>query len=105
VAGCCECGDEASGSCATELVSSLVYILVHTTLVCRFSCRYYKLLLVTSYCCSACLLYVTPVDYFYFFFSSVLLWIGIYRVPGRDVCDCCVIVAVGHVVSRIITCN
>jgi hypothetical protein len=21
VAGCCECGDEASGSCATELVS------------------------------------------------------------------------------------
>jgi hypothetical protein len=22
VAGCCECGDESSGSCATELVSS-----------------------------------------------------------------------------------
>jgi hypothetical protein len=25
VAGCCECGDEPSGSCATELVSSVVY--------------------------------------------------------------------------------
>jgi hypothetical protein len=24
VAGCCECGDEPSGSCATELVSQLV---------------------------------------------------------------------------------
>jgi hypothetical protein len=24
VAGCCECGDEPSGSCATELVSSLL---------------------------------------------------------------------------------
>jgi hypothetical protein len=24
VAGCCECGDESSGSCATELVSYLV---------------------------------------------------------------------------------
>jgi hypothetical protein len=24
VAGCCECGDEPSGSCATELVSSFV---------------------------------------------------------------------------------
>jgi hypothetical protein len=23
VAGCCECGDEPSGSCATELVSQL----------------------------------------------------------------------------------
>jgi hypothetical protein len=25
VAGCCECGDEPSGSCATELVSSLLW--------------------------------------------------------------------------------
>jgi hypothetical protein len=25
VAGCCECGDESSGSCATELVSYLGY--------------------------------------------------------------------------------
>jgi hypothetical protein len=24
VAGCCECGDEPSGSCATELVKSLM---------------------------------------------------------------------------------
>jgi hypothetical protein len=24
VAGCCECGDEPSGSCATELVSSVI---------------------------------------------------------------------------------
>jgi hypothetical protein len=24
VAGCCECGDEPSGSCATELVSHIV---------------------------------------------------------------------------------
>jgi hypothetical protein len=30
VAGCCECGDEPSGSCATELVSYLVsYATVH----------------------------------------------------------------------------
>jgi hypothetical protein len=28
VAGCCECGDESSGSCATELVSILVPFLV-----------------------------------------------------------------------------
>jgi hypothetical protein len=27
VAGCCECGDELSGSCATELVSELVKYL------------------------------------------------------------------------------
>jgi hypothetical protein len=26
VAGCCECGDEPSGSCATELVSQLVSV-------------------------------------------------------------------------------
>jgi hypothetical protein len=26
VAGCCECGDEPSGSCATELVS---WLMVH----------------------------------------------------------------------------
>jgi hypothetical protein len=25
VAGCCECGDEPSGSCATELVSFRIY--------------------------------------------------------------------------------
>jgi hypothetical protein len=24
VAGCCECGDESSGSCATELVSIII---------------------------------------------------------------------------------
>jgi hypothetical protein len=29
VAGCCECGDEPSGSCATELVH-LIYIRIHT---------------------------------------------------------------------------
>jgi hypothetical protein len=28
VAGCCECGDESSGSCATELVSSCVFLNV-----------------------------------------------------------------------------
>jgi hypothetical protein len=28
VAGCCECGDEPSGSCATELVGWLVRYLV-----------------------------------------------------------------------------
>jgi hypothetical protein len=26
VAGCCECGDEPSGSCATELVSLIVVV-------------------------------------------------------------------------------
>jgi hypothetical protein len=26
VAGCCECGDEPSGSCATELVSLVSYV-------------------------------------------------------------------------------
>jgi hypothetical protein len=26
VAGCCECGDEPSGSCATELVSLRKYV-------------------------------------------------------------------------------
>jgi hypothetical protein len=29
VAGCCECGDEPSGSCATELVSVLTGINIH----------------------------------------------------------------------------
>jgi hypothetical protein len=28
VAGCCECGDEPSGSCATELVSRLSLTIV-----------------------------------------------------------------------------
>jgi hypothetical protein len=28
VAGCCECGDEPSGSCATELVKSLNVVIV-----------------------------------------------------------------------------
>jgi hypothetical protein len=33
VAGCCECGDEPSGSCATELVSqSTVTVSVHVSL-------------------------------------------------------------------------
>jgi hypothetical protein len=27
VAGCCECGDEPSGSCATELVSMLLLVI------------------------------------------------------------------------------
>jgi hypothetical protein len=31
VAGCCECGDEPSGSCATELVRMLLYhrLVIH----------------------------------------------------------------------------
>jgi hypothetical protein len=29
VAGCCECGDEPSGSCATELV---IYVVLHAVL-------------------------------------------------------------------------
>jgi hypothetical protein len=28
VAGCCECGDEPSGSCATELVSYKIFTLI-----------------------------------------------------------------------------
>jgi hypothetical protein len=35
VAGCCECGDEPSGSCATELVKigiTLLYNILHSTL-------------------------------------------------------------------------
>jgi hypothetical protein len=28
VAGCCECGDEPSGSCATELVVVVVVVVV-----------------------------------------------------------------------------
>jgi hypothetical protein len=31
VAGCCECGDEPSGSCAMELVSYLMTLLVAQT--------------------------------------------------------------------------
>jgi hypothetical protein len=27
VAGCCECGDEPSGSCATELVNTCIFLL------------------------------------------------------------------------------
>jgi hypothetical protein len=30
VAGCCECGDEPSGSCATELVSHIAIFLAKT---------------------------------------------------------------------------
>jgi hypothetical protein len=29
VAGCCECGDESSGSCATELVSLFLLSLIY----------------------------------------------------------------------------
>jgi hypothetical protein len=29
VAGCCECGDEPSGSCSTELV---IYVVLHAVL-------------------------------------------------------------------------
>jgi hypothetical protein len=32
VAGCCECGDEPSGSCATELVSCVCVCLCFTCL-------------------------------------------------------------------------
>jgi hypothetical protein len=36
VAGCCECGDEPSGSCATELVSMIhTYVHTHTHTMCR----------------------------------------------------------------------
>jgi hypothetical protein len=35
VAGCCECGDEPSGSCATELVSWLVMLEVFVNNVLR----------------------------------------------------------------------
>jgi hypothetical protein len=28
VVGCCECGDEPSGSCATELISVLTMLIV-----------------------------------------------------------------------------
>jgi hypothetical protein len=28
VAGCCECGDEPSGSCSTELVKTVIYVKV-----------------------------------------------------------------------------
>jgi hypothetical protein len=31
--GCCECGDEPSGSCATELVNIIILIRVGTTVV------------------------------------------------------------------------
>jgi hypothetical protein len=31
VAGCCECGDEPSGSCATELVSYVRVVIYHLT--------------------------------------------------------------------------
>jgi hypothetical protein len=27
VVGCCECGDEPSGSCATELVSLIIHLV------------------------------------------------------------------------------
>jgi hypothetical protein len=76
---------------------AFVYILVHTILVCRFSSHCYKLLLLISSSCSACLLYIIPVNYF--FFSSVLSWTGKYSVSGHDVYYCGVIVAVGCVVS------
>jgi hypothetical protein len=33
VAGCCECGDEPSGCCATELVNIIILIRVGTTVV------------------------------------------------------------------------
>jgi hypothetical protein len=35
VAGCCECGDEPSGSCATELVSYYISLCFHF-LICIF---------------------------------------------------------------------
>jgi hypothetical protein len=33
VAGCCECGDEPSGFCATELVSSIAEVNTHYTCI------------------------------------------------------------------------
>jgi hypothetical protein len=43
VASCCECGDELSGSCATELVSYLVTLV--TWLLNSFSCVMYRMFL------------------------------------------------------------
>jgi hypothetical protein len=38
VAGCCECGDEPSGSCATELVSfTKIYVLSPIAFICQVS--------------------------------------------------------------------
>jgi hypothetical protein len=34
VVGCCECSDEPSGSCATELVFIMIFIIVLTSSVC-----------------------------------------------------------------------
>jgi hypothetical protein len=36
VAGCCECGDEPSGSCATELVSFNIHIIFYFSEVMLF---------------------------------------------------------------------
>jgi hypothetical protein len=33
VAGCCECGDEPSGSCATELVSFFQSAFIHSNIL------------------------------------------------------------------------
>jgi hypothetical protein len=41
VACCCECGDEPSGSCATELVSYILYIYICTICItCAYICIY-----------------------------------------------------------------
>jgi hypothetical protein len=45
VAGCCECGDEPSGSCATELVSYLYYNNCHGNAV-----KGFWILSITSAC-------------------------------------------------------
>jgi hypothetical protein len=37
VAGCCECGDEPSGSCATELVSYRYLLELITCLTCEWN--------------------------------------------------------------------
>jgi hypothetical protein len=54
VAGCCECGDETSGSCATELVfhrvvfdisiNNLIYINISSITITLTVARHYKLL-------------------------------------------------------------
>jgi hypothetical protein len=46
VAGCCECGDESSGSCATELVSWLVGVRISKGLTADgVPCQIYYILL------------------------------------------------------------
>jgi hypothetical protein len=52
VAGCCECGDEPSGSCVTELVSLILLLVLYATFILDFLSSLLVFVLLFLFCLS-----------------------------------------------------